>query len=85
MTADANEASGTDMEQIKIILNSLYLCLGYAMKHIAIQEGIDSAARFKSEMLTALKGGKIDAALLEESKTFEFVVEKIEALVVPEV
>lgn len=80
MTDDTESVTGTGMEQIKIVLNSIYLCLAFAMKHIAEHEGEESAAKFKESMLDALKNGDIDMALLEESKTYEFVVAKIEAL-----
>ena len=80
MFDDGATTDGTDMEQIKIVLNSIYLCLAFAMKHIAEQEGEASAATFKAKMLEALRNGDIDMALLEESKTYEFVVSKIEAL-----
>lgn len=80
MTDDTESVTGTGMEQIKIVLNSIYLCLAFAMKHIAEHEGKESAAKFKEKMLNALRNGDIDMALLEESKTYEFVVAKIEAL-----
>lgn len=79
--SDATEAvSDTNMEQIKIVLNSLYLCIDYAVRHISSHEGAQAAADFKQEMLTALKNGDIDMALLEESRTYDLVVSKIEAL-----
>lgn len=82
--ADSTESiTGTEMEQIKIILNSLYLCVGYAIEYIAAREGTESAEEFKAGMLVSLKKGDIDMALLEESKTFDLVISKIEALVVP--
>lgn len=80
MTDDTESVTETGMEQIKIVLNSIYLCLAFAMKHIAEREGEESAAKFKESMLNALRNGDIDMALLEESKTYEFVVAKIEAL-----
>lgn len=80
MADETENVSGTGMEQIKIVLNSIYLCLSFAMKHIAENEGEASAATFKAKMLEALKNGDIDMALLEESRTYEFVVSKIEAL-----
>lgn len=75
---------GAEMEQIKIVLNSLYLCLGHALEHIAKNEGAQAASEFKAALLRALKNGDIDTALLEESRTFEFVVSKIEGLNPPD-
>ena len=79
--ADVSErVSDTNLEQLKIIFNSLYLCLEFAMKHIAAQEGAEAAAQFKSRLLEALTSGDINMALLEERTTFDIVVSKIEGL-----
>lgn len=78
---DATEQiNATEMEQIKIILNTLYLCLGYAMKHVDKHEGSVAATGLKAEMLKSLKSGSINMALLEETKSFDLVVSKIEEL-----
>ena len=83
MSDDGVSTDGTDMEQIEIVLNTLYLCIDFAMKHIATHEGVDAAAGFKGELLSALKSGDLNMALMEEAKTFDFVIEKIEALPEP--
>lgn len=80
MAEEIETVTDTNMEQIKIALNALYLCIGYSMKHISSYEGVEAAARFKAGMLRALKNGDIDMALLEERKTFELIVSKIESL-----
>ena len=80
MAGESDTVSGPEIEQIKIVLNSIYLCLKFAMQHITAQEGEASAAAFKDKMLEALKSGDIDMALLEESTTYDFVVSKIQAL-----
>lgn len=80
MAEEIENVTDTNMEQIKIALNSLYLCVGYSMKHIASHEGADAAATFKEDMLHALKSGDIDMALLEERRTFDLIVSKIESL-----
>jgi len=84
MSDQIENVSGTNMDQIKIALNSLYLCIDYALRHIALNEGAEAAAEFKTRMLEKLKNGEINMALLEETKTFDLVVSKIEALVLPE-
>lgn len=84
MADEIENVSGTNMDQIKIALNSLYLCIDYALKHIALNEGPAAAAEFKARMLEKLKNGSINMALLEETKTFDLVVGKIEALALPE-
>lgn len=84
MADEIENVSGTNMDQIKIALNSLYLCIDYALKHIALNEGSVAAAEFKTRMLEKLKNGSINMALLEETKTFDLVVGKIEALALPD-
>lgn len=80
MVDATDNVSETNMEQIKIVLNSLYLSVDFAMKHIASHEGAEAAHNFKRELLQALQNGDIDMALLEESRTFDLVMSKIEAL-----
>jgi len=84
MTDGTDAITETGMEQIKIALNTLYLCIDHAIKHIAEAEGPEAAANYKADLLASLKNGAIDMALLEERKTFDLVVSKIGALVVPE-
>lgn len=72
--------SETNLEQLKIIFNTLYLCLEFAMKHISAREGSEAAIEFKRQLLEALTTGDINMALLEENKTFDIVVSKIEGL-----
>lgn len=83
MTDDDIDTSGTNIEQIQIVMNALYLCLDYAMNYIARTNGDSSALDFKTEMLAALRHGEIDMAILEDAKTFDFVVSKIENLQAP--
>lgn len=83
MAEETDTITGTGMEQIKIALNALYLCIDHAIRHIAEAEGVDAAQSYKAGLLESLKNGDIDMALLEESRTFDLIVSKIEALVVP--
>jgi len=82
MAEEIENVTDTNMEQIKIALNALYLCIGYSMRHISTQEGAEAAEKFKAELLNALKNGDIDMALLEERKTFDLIISKIESLTV---
>jgi hypothetical protein len=72
--------AGPELEQVKIILNTLYLCIEYAVKHVAQHEGAQAASDLKASMLKALKSGDIDMALLENARTFDLVIPKIEQL-----
>lgn len=77
----APENSGTASPDLtKIVLNSLYLCLGRAIDHIEKAEGPEAASQFKSHLLEALKSGSLNMALLEDAATYDFVVKKIENL-----
>ena len=80
MADTVEEMAGPEMEQVKIILNTLYLCIEYAMRHVAEHEGVEAASDLKGNMLRALKHGDINMALLEDARTFDLVVPKIEQL-----
>lgn len=84
MADGADSVDGPEMEQIKIVLNTLYLCIAFAMTHIAKHEGAQAAVHFKAELMSALRSGDLNMALMEETKTFDFVIAKIEALGQPE-
>ncbi|WP_157089458.1 hypothetical protein [Bosea sp. WAO] len=84
MADGADSVDGPEMEQIKIVLNTLYLCIAFAMTHIAKHNGAQAAVDFKAELLSALKSGDLNMALMEVTKTFDFVIAKIEALGQPE-
>ncbi|MGB3897108.1 MAG: hypothetical protein WA973_00970 [Mesorhizobium sp.] len=80
MADDIEEMAGPELEQVKIILNTLYLCIEYAVKHVAEHEGAQAASDLKANMLKALKSGDIDMALLENARTFDLVIPKVEQL-----
>lgn len=80
MADNIEEMAGPELEQVKIILNTLYLCIEYAVKHVAEHEGAQAASDLKANMLKALKSGDIDMALLENARTFDLVIPKIEQL-----
>ncbi len=80
MADSTEEMAGPEIEQVKIILNTLYLCIEYTMRHVAKHEGAEAASKLKANMLEALKSGDIDMALLEERKSFDLVIPKIEQL-----
>lgn len=82
MAEEVENLTDTNMEQIKIALNTLYLCIGYSLRHISSREGVEEALKFKAEMLDALKSGDIDMALLEERRTFDLIVSKVESLTI---
>ncbi|MGB3536810.1 MAG: hypothetical protein WBA42_01485 [Mesorhizobium sp.] len=80
MAERLDDMPSPEIEQIKIILNALYLCIGYAVRHVAKHESEEAASALKGKMLTAIKNGDIDMALLEDRKAFDLVVSKIEQL-----
>lgn len=73
--------SGANLEQIKIVVNALYLCLGYAVDHIKRIEGANPSIEFKENMLNAVRNGNIDMSIFEDAKTYDFVVAMIEELI----
>lgn len=80
MAEHLDDIPNPEIEQVKIILNTLYLCIGYAVRHVASQEGEEAASTLKASMLDAIKKGDIDMALLEDRNGFDLVVSKIEQL-----
>lgn len=80
MAERLDDMPNPEIEQVKIILNTLYLCIGYAVRHVARQEGEETASTLKANMLEALKNGDIDMALLEDRNAFDLVVSRIERL-----
>lgn len=73
------------VEQIQMSLGALYLCLEHAVAHIVRAEGGSSAAAFKQELVAALKNGDINMSLLDDARTFDFVVPLVERLAAAEV
>lgn len=67
------------VEQLHIIIGALYLSLGYAIERAA-RPGNASAALSKDEFMSALKSGDIDMSILDDSKTFDLVVQMIDNL-----
>lgn len=80
MAEHLDDIPNPEIEQVKIILNTLYLCIGYAVRHVARHEGEEAASALKANMLGAIKNGDIDMALLEDRNGFDLVVSKIEQL-----
>jgi hypothetical protein len=80
MAEHLDDMPNPEIEQVKIILNTLYLCIGYAVSHVAMCEGEEAASDLKIKMLKALEHGDIDMALLEDRSAFNLVVSKIEQL-----
>ena len=72
------------VEKIQITMGALYLCLEHAMAHIAKAEGGAAAAAFQRELVTGLKNGDIDMSLLDDARTFDFVVPLVERLAAAE-
>lgn len=67
------------VEQLHIIIGALYLSLGYVIERTARPANI-SAALSKDKFMSALKSGDIDMSILDDSKTFDLVVQMIERL-----
>ncbi len=66
------------VEQLHIIIGALYLSLGYVIGRTKPADM--SSTAFKEEFMSALKSGDIDMSILDDSKTFDLVVQMIERL-----
>lgn len=59
MSERLGDMPNPEIEQVKIILNTLYLCIGYALRHVARHEGEGAAYALQANMLDAIKNGDI--------------------------
>lgn len=80
MTHDNDIPTGTGLDEIEIVVNSLYLCLGFLLKHIEGTSGKDAADKARHELIENLKSGSIDMAIFEDRKMFDFVVSVVDRL-----
>ncbi len=80
MAHDNDIPSGTGLDEVEIVVNSLYLCLGFLLKHIEETSGKDAADHARNKLIESLKTGSIDMAIFEDRKMFEFVVSIVERL-----
>ncbi len=72
--------AGSDLEQIKIVVNSLHLSLRFLLNRIDEKLGADAADAARAELLENMENGNIDMAVLEDGKTFDFVMSVLSAL-----
>jgi len=75
--------AGVPEEEIKIVVNSLYLSMGFLLNRIEQLSGTRAAAEAREALIEGLKYGNVDMAVLEDRKTFDFVVSVAERLPVP--
>ncbi|HWJ87395.1 MAG TPA: hypothetical protein VNS12_04935 [Pelagibacterium sp.] len=74
---------GAPVEGIKIVVNSLYLSLGFLIKRIEHLSGPDAAAEARDALIENLQNGNIDMAIMEDRKIFDFVLSLAEDLPMP--
>lgn len=82
--AEADSSGDTATDLMKVALNALYLSLEHAVRHIEATESPEDAARFKIDLLERVRDGRIDMALLEDAALYDFVVPKLEKLLLGE-
>jgi len=75
--------AGVPEEEIKIVVNSLYLSLAFLIDRIEQLSGRQAAIEARESLIENLKYGNVDMAVLEDRKTFDFVVSVAEKLPVP--
>lgn len=82
--ADPDSSDETVTDLMKVALNTLYLSLEHAVRHIETTESAEEAARFKIDLIERVRDGRIDMALLEDAALYDFVVPKLEQLLLGE-
>lgn len=75
--------AGTDFEEMKIVVNSLCLSLASLLQQIEMVSGKEAAAKAREELISRLTHGDIDMAIMEDRKTFDFVLSLVKALPIP--
>jgi hypothetical protein len=83
MTDTIEIGSGTDVEEMKIVVNALHLSLAFLLDQIEKLGGKDAAITPREALIENLSNGNIDMAIMEDRKTFGFVLSVAEALPVP--
>ena len=76
--------SGIELDEMKIVVNSLYLCMDFLLYRLAETGGKPAALAARSALIESLQSGDIDMAIMEDRKLFDFVVSVAEALEVEE-
>lgn len=76
--------TGTELDEVKIVVNSLYLSLSFVLDRMAKASGRGAALETRQALIDALKAGDIDMAIMEDRTLFDFVVSIVEALPEPE-
>jgi hypothetical protein len=79
MFEKSDSSAGASPDLIKVALNTLYLCLARAVRHIEAADP-QAASEFKGALLEDVKNGNVDMALLEDAVVYDFIVPKIESL-----
>lgn len=80
--SDTSEVHAT--EEMKIVVNSLYLSLAFLLDRIEKASGKDAAIDARNALINGLTYGDIDMAIMEDRKTFDFVLSVAEALPEPQ-
>ncbi|MHA6692739.1 hypothetical protein [Devosia sp. A449] len=83
MTDTSEIHAGTAVDEIKIVVNSLYLSLAFLLDQIERTGGRDAAVNAREALIENLTYGNIDMAIMEDRKMFDFVLSVAERLPVP--
>ncbi|MBE7734032.1 hypothetical protein [Devosia faecipullorum] len=75
--------AGAPVEEMKIVVNALYLSMAFLLQRIEDSAGKAAAAEAREALIDNLKDGDIDMAIMESRKTYDFVVSVAETLPVP--
>lgn len=75
-----DQPEGSDLEEIKIVVNALHLSLVFLLRYIENSAGKDAATEARNDLIEGVKAGSIDMAIMEDRKTYDFVVSVVEKL-----
>ncbi len=66
--------------QVELIVGALRHSLAFAVDHIALVEGADSAETFRNELVSGLKNGDLDISIFDDAATFDYVTSIVESV-----
>ena len=72
--------SESDLEEAKIVVNALHLSLGFLLRYIEEITDDKTANKARAALIEGLKSGSIDMAIMEDRKTYDFVISVAEKL-----
>jgi hypothetical protein len=83
MTDTSTIHAGTHVDEMKIVVKSLYLSMAFLLERLEQAGGREAAIAAREALIENLSHGDIDMAIMEDRKTFDFVLSVVQSLPIP--